>query len=1106
MTSKGKPAEKDKQKTGSTSSQAVSVKYTRQTERVSLQLQKSSQSQSIRPSSPRWCCEHRPCSKYSGNVMIQDKLQQNWQQVPYSVGQGQEQGQGQGQGQGSTCQCSSGGKGLDLEGAELADFWDGLSVSKRRSFMRISKQELFAKIRVQCCSKCFGFLLSHYEDLRVASEHKSCEVPFHLCVSQDGSIALSDAEFRGSGRDLLRLFHCSKHRLVLPPKPHLHGMACGFGWFRRPGQATACLLHTEPVEFEELFGYWYNLDEEAMYSFFRMNEEDFVAQVDVHLKYQLKICKDCRGNVLQQFKELKKNCLKAKNPLKHALELCEGHKLVVHSDESGRQSSSVLGSKLVVEVVGSGDENFWQKATDVEESKDANAEDGSTIIRHAETPELAQKSLCETAMLIFKSQVEAGYRDQLADEVTLDLFHCMCLTYLEELLKVEHQKLKVCAFQEELLLQEQHERDQAREKAREKAERKRLRKQRQKSQKGGVGAGGSGGGNHHESPSDVGNKERQKQEGGLEKQGQQQQQQQLQLQQQRKLQQQSQGQEQQSSNVLDQRNLNSGDHQGKNEHKVESNFVHICGESIIVNKVVNDDCQQQSNEKPVTRQKGGGSKKKVGTGKPQKKGGITTLTPTPNPEKRRCVKQKNELEEYADDLKSSDSVADSVSEFYLINESEELLEPAPLTQIQSSVNTFDEFCPILDQSIIMAAVNMQDDDDDEDGDQQEEEEDAGVVEVHDIVEDLHQGQYDRYVLISDEDLEDEDLDARVDQVSKDSAEDFEVVHRHHTQGKVYPNLNISHNESSVSSYRKGFISYPRQRAQQRSPSQSPLYQLSQRRFAGSSGIGVRSPPPTHSTMQTQCSHSMHALHQTQQPQIPVVYAQRLATPPIVSASSSMSKVQPQRSISHQSLPGDIRACQRLQQQGHSHQDSSSCGSQSLSFSQVVGLHHSANFESHSSTYQPPSVPVVSRSSNWPQLSHRSVKLNNSCGWEQDQGQEQVQGQGQGLSSSPPHSPYVLRTCGTTYSYHPQPQSQPQPQLFPQSQHNKVQDAANRLPPISSTPTAGQNEFQGFSLFSHGGRYIPRSSLSTQQNGQNEHYSLFGDERFGATLQAATKDW
>lgn len=101
------------------------------------------------------------------------------------------------------------------------------------------------------------------------------------------------------------------------------GDICGSGWQKKPG-LSMCHLHTSPVPIEvylvcchagntfwpcclsmgsmqlphlshttvlqALTEYWDNLPEEHKDTLFSMREEDFVAELDAHMKYQLKVC------------------------------------------------------------------------------------------------------------------------------------------------------------------------------------------------------------------------------------------------------------------------------------------------------------------------------------------------------------------------------------------------------------------------------------------------------------------------------------------------------------------------------------------------------------------------------------------------------------------------------------------------------------------------------------------------------------------------------------------------------------------------------------------------------------------------------------------------
>ena len=56
------------------------------------------------------------------------------------------------------------------------------------------------------------------------------------------------------------------------------------------------------VPVEALMEYWQGLPEEHRAALFQLREEDFAAELDAHLKYQLRICRDCRGNVYRAYR------------------------------------------------------------------------------------------------------------------------------------------------------------------------------------------------------------------------------------------------------------------------------------------------------------------------------------------------------------------------------------------------------------------------------------------------------------------------------------------------------------------------------------------------------------------------------------------------------------------------------------------------------------------------------------------------------------------------------------------------------------------------------------------------------------------------------------
>ena len=106
------------------------------------------------------------------------------------------------------------------------------------------------------------------------------------------------------------------------------------------------------VPIEALLEYWSGLPEEHRTALFQLREEDFAAELDAHLKYQLRICRDCRGNVYRAYRELKAS--KAGVPGTE-LEVCEEHSLGM--------------SEGIVSLHGVGTYSFFERAEEVEDCK-----------------------------------------------------------------------------------------------------------------------------------------------------------------------------------------------------------------------------------------------------------------------------------------------------------------------------------------------------------------------------------------------------------------------------------------------------------------------------------------------------------------------------------------------------------------------------------------------------------------------------------------------------------------------------------------------------------------------------------------------------------------
>lgn len=69
-----------------------------------------------------------------------------------------------------------------------------------------------------------------------------------------------------------------------------------------PVFACRCALHCSPVPIEALIDYFSELPEEHRTALLTLREEDFAAELDAHMKYQLKICRDCRCNVMRSYR------------------------------------------------------------------------------------------------------------------------------------------------------------------------------------------------------------------------------------------------------------------------------------------------------------------------------------------------------------------------------------------------------------------------------------------------------------------------------------------------------------------------------------------------------------------------------------------------------------------------------------------------------------------------------------------------------------------------------------------------------------------------------------------------------------------------------------
>ncbi|GFR44722.1 hypothetical protein Agub_g6046, partial [Astrephomene gubernaculifera] len=339
----------------------------------------------------------------------------------------------------------------------LHSFWSSLSLQQRRQLLRLPKKELFARVRSLYCSGCFSLVQLQYDELcayvasQLAAARNGASGPpqcaicaaGHACfaglsVLEDGAVTLTDELL---GAHPFGLFEQARMWELDREQHFVSGEVCGSGWCKRPG-VNKCKLHTGPVAPDDLLAYWSTLPGPRREALMTLDEDTFLGELDVSMKLQLRICKECRSNVTRAFKELKPGRDASGQPSAvSGLVLCEGHELRAGE---GR-----------VRVEGPGEACLFEKAEEVQEQKafDAAAgdQDSPETIRHAETPELAREALQDSALLIFKAQVEVAFRDQTACRNALLLFTVLCHFLLEQQLLNAYKELGAKRAEAELL-------------------------------------------------------------------------------------------------------------------------------------------------------------------------------------------------------------------------------------------------------------------------------------------------------------------------------------------------------------------------------------------------------------------------------------------------------------------------------------------------------------------------------------------------------------------------------------------------------------------------------------------------------------------------------
>ncbi|GMH20094.1 hypothetical protein Nepgr_021935 [Nepenthes gracilis] len=221
---------------------------------------------------------------------------------------------------------------------QLQKFWSELSPQARQGFLRVDKQTLFEQARKNMyCPRCNGLLLEGFLQIQLpctrqstdnqiidgSSETSVCqdEPPdpsVHpwggLTTTKDGALTLLDCYlYSRCLKGLQKVFDSARTRER--ERELLYPDACGGGgrgWIsqgmasygRGHGTRETCALHTARLSCDTLVDFWLALGEETRQSLLRMKEEDFIEKLMYRFDSK-RFCRDCRKNVIREFRELK---------------------------------------------------------------------------------------------------------------------------------------------------------------------------------------------------------------------------------------------------------------------------------------------------------------------------------------------------------------------------------------------------------------------------------------------------------------------------------------------------------------------------------------------------------------------------------------------------------------------------------------------------------------------------------------------------------------------------------------------------------------------------------------------------------------------------------
>ncbi|KAL3632386.1 hypothetical protein CASFOL_025370 [Castilleja foliolosa] len=239
----------------------------------------------------------------------------------------------------------------DVSYNQLQKFWCDLTPQARQNLLRIDKQTLFEHARKNMyCSRCNGLLLEGFLQIVMygkslqqdangspysvkAADYQNADADLcmangcqddvrdpsvhpwgGLTTARNGTLTLLDCYlYSNSLKGLQNVFDSARARER--ERELLYPDACGGGgrgWIsqgvagygRGHGTRETCALHTARLSVETLVDFWSALGEETRHSLLRMKEEDFIERLMYRFDSK-RFCRDCRRNVIREFKELK---------------------------------------------------------------------------------------------------------------------------------------------------------------------------------------------------------------------------------------------------------------------------------------------------------------------------------------------------------------------------------------------------------------------------------------------------------------------------------------------------------------------------------------------------------------------------------------------------------------------------------------------------------------------------------------------------------------------------------------------------------------------------------------------------------------------------------